>query len=124
MFAKGQKKTPQKPYDVAEHIKNPCGTPVKGAKEREGTILRAPVSRGLKLLISHLFDDARLSTKQAILAQCCQCMGYYSDGRDDCDCPACPLYKYMPYGKHRKVKKQAKIPLISVQDSGSTQKGS
>lgn len=35
--------------------------------------------------------------KAAILAQCCECLGYYQDGRHDCECPSCPLYYFMPY---------------------------
>jgi len=50
-------------------------------------------------------------------------MGYYSDGKIDCECTSCPLYPWMPYrkkepnwdwvkinpsrkGKHRKGKAQ------------------
>lgn len=39
------------------------------------------------------------SPKQAILANCYQCLGFYTDGRDDCEIPDCPLYPFMPYRK-------------------------
>ena len=39
----------------------------------------------------------RLTQRQAILAKCAECLGYYADGRYDCEMPDCPLYPYMPY---------------------------
>jgi hypothetical protein len=37
--------------------------------------------------------------KEAILQHCWQCVGFYQDGKLDCENPRCPLYSYMPYGK-------------------------
>lgn len=56
----------------------------------------AKASRGKELLKTYL-SGARLPAQQAITAQCCDCMGYYADGKIDCECPLCPLYPYMPY---------------------------
>lgn len=36
---------------------------------------------------------------QAMEAMCHQCMGYYTDGKMDCECTSCPLYPWMPYAK-------------------------
>lgn len=36
---------------------------------------------------------------QACLETCHQCMGNYSDGKQDCENPRCPLYYFMPYRK-------------------------
>ena len=36
---------------------------------------------------------------KAILTQCWECMGYYTDGKQDCENVRCPLYSYMPYRK-------------------------
>lgn len=37
------------------------------------------------------------SLKGAVLANCHQCMGGYSDGKQDCQCIKCPFYYWMPY---------------------------
>ena len=62
-------------------------------------------SAGKSNLIKHL-KGKRLTQRQAILAKCCDCMGYYVDGRNDCEMPECPLYPFMPY---QADKKKAKI---------------
>lgn len=56
----------------------------------------APPSTGKTALRKHL-AGARLTQRQAILAKCCDCMGYWRDGRADCRVPACSLYPFMPY---------------------------
>ena len=43
----------------------------------------------------------RLSASQAIKAKCYDCMGYYEDGKGDCQGPLCPLYPWMPYGTRK-----------------------
>jgi hypothetical protein len=53
-------------------------------------------SKGRTNLIKHL-EGKRLTQRQAILANCCECMGYYADGRKDCSMPKCPLYPFYPY---------------------------
>jgi len=35
----------------------------------------------------------------AMAAYCHQCLGYYQDGKHDCEAARCPLYKWMPYRK-------------------------
>jgi hypothetical protein len=35
----------------------------------------------------------------AILSHCHECMGYYSDGREDCVNTVCQFYKWMPWGE-------------------------
>ena len=35
--------------------------------------------------------------ERAIQAKCYDCMGFYEDGLEDCKCPTCPLYPWMPY---------------------------
>lgn len=49
-----------------------------------------------------------LTSSQAILAKCAECMAKYADGRDDCAMPDCPLYPWMPYGTRPRVKKGRK----------------
>ena len=57
-----------------------------------------PSSSGNRYLKKHLQGD-RITQRQMILAKCADCMGYYFDGRLDCEMPDCPLYPLMPYGK-------------------------
>jgi hypothetical protein len=40
-----------------------------------------------------------VTRKNAIEAQCHECLGYYQDGKQDCECVRCPLYSFMPYAK-------------------------
>jgi hypothetical protein len=60
-----------------------------------------PSSQGVTLLRRYA-QGTRLTARQSILAQCCVCLGYYVDGREDCQMPSCPLYPYMPYRVGRK----------------------
>ncbi len=38
----------------------------------------------------------KLTHKQAIFAHCAECMGFYSDGQQDCCGHNCPLYDLRP----------------------------
>jgi hypothetical protein len=58
-------------------------------------------AQGRSELLKHL-DNETISMKEAILAKCYDCTGYYSDGRMDCKLPACSLYPYMPYRDDKK----------------------
>ena len=39
----------------------------------------------------------KLSYKGCVLAKCYECMGFYSDGKQDCQGISCPLYQFYPY---------------------------
>lgn len=41
----------------------------------------------------------KITIKRALELQCHECMGHYSDGKVDCECTSCSLYKWMPYRK-------------------------
>ena len=56
----------------------------------------APKTAGKGHLLRHL-KGGRLTQRQAILAKCCDCMGYHADGREDCLMKSCSLYPWMPY---------------------------
>lgn len=62
--------------------------------------------RGKGELLKHLSGDI-ISARQAIVAKCYECMGYYADGKQDCKMPDCPLYPWMVYkeGGSRKMKR-------------------
>jgi hypothetical protein len=64
-------------------------------------------AKGKNEYLSYLEHSTKLPPKQAILAQCYQCLGCYADGKVDCEIPDCPLYPYMPYRKGvEKVKRE------------------
>lgn len=56
--------------------------------------------KGKKELIAHL-EGKRLTLKQAIYANCYDCVGFYYDGRVDCETKDCPLHPFMPYNPNR-----------------------
>lgn len=64
--------------------------------DRVSTLDSAKASPGRDYLKKY-YSGGKLSARQAAIAQCCSCMGYYSDGKIDCECPICSLYPFMPY---------------------------
>ena len=44
--------------------------------------------------------EKKLTMKNAILAKCWDCMGYYTDGKKDCRNYHCPLYNWMPVAEY------------------------
>lgn len=60
-----------------------------------------PVSKGLSCLRAHAAGQ-RLTPRNRIIGHCCDCMGYYLDGRTDCGVKTCILYPLMPYRADRK----------------------
>ena len=71
-------------------------------KQKIESLSAVMASRGKDLLKQYLTGEATLTTKQAIIAQCCECSGYYEDGKKDCENPLCSLYPFMPYNILRK----------------------
>ena len=41
----------------------------------------------------------KLTRKQAIEHMCHECLGWFADGKQDCECVRCPLYSFMKYAK-------------------------
>jgi hypothetical protein len=70
--------------------------PQKQASQRVDILETAPTSGGKTTLLKYLYGD-KLTRNAAITAKCCDCMGYYIDGRADCETKECPLYPFMPY---------------------------
>ena len=48
-----------------------------------------------------------LTMKQRVLANCYQCTGMYTDGREDCEVETCAFHLHMPYRKNGVVKERA-----------------
>ena len=59
---------------------------------------------GGKELIKYLEGES-LTPRQIIIAKCYDCMGYYIDGRVDCECPLCPCYPFMPQSSKPQAKR-------------------
>jgi hypothetical protein len=53
-------------------------------------------AKGRRELIRHFYGE-RNTIRQMVLAKCYDCMGYFSDGKDDCGMELCPLYPIMAY---------------------------
>jgi len=66
-----------------------------------------PRAKGRSEIVRHL-SDQKLTFKQAIHAKCYDCMGYYIDGKADCQMPNCPLYAFMPYNPNHERRKRGK----------------
>jgi len=59
------------------------------------------VAKGKRELIKHLRGE-QLTFRETLLAKCYDCLGYYRDGKMDCNVPNCPLYQFMPYREETK----------------------
>jgi hypothetical protein len=62
-----------------------------------------PGSKGLSIARKMASGD-EISIREAVLAHCAMCLGWYADGLNDCNSQVCPLYPWMPYGEYRKKK--------------------
>ena len=58
-------------------------------------------AKGRGELVRHRRGE-RLTLKEAVLANCYECMGGYTDGLCDCEIPDCPLYQFMPYKESKR----------------------
>jgi len=61
-------------------------------------------ARGRQEMIKHL-EGERLTLKQAVNARCYDCMGFYSDGKLNCNMRRCPLHRFMAYNENRLKRK-------------------
>jgi hypothetical protein len=66
----------------------------------ESKIEEMPESSGKRHLLA-MMAGKKLTRSQAMLAKCCDCMGGYVDGRNDCQIHGCPMYPWMPYRQNR-----------------------
>ena len=60
-----------------------------------------PSSLGLKIARKYAKGE-EITLRQAVLANCAMCCGWYADGKTDCGSKICPLYPWMPYRPDRK----------------------
>ncbi len=72
------------------------------------SVSEGAASKGKTLLLKYL-DGGRLNSSQSIYAKCCDCMGYFIDGRDDCEIPTCSLYPFYPYKSPENKVKYARL---------------
>lgn len=71
-------------------------------------------ARGQKELLKHL-SGQKLTFKQAIYARCYDCMNFYSDGKVDCNIPACPLHPFMAYNANKEKQTDKQKPVQNAQ---------
>lgn len=62
-------------------------------------------ARGRQELLKYL-DGGRLTLKQAVLAHCYSCLGYYADGKQDCNMSKCSLHPFMAYNANRQKQRR------------------
>ena len=58
------------------------------------------IANKIKTIAKEFDNIPKITRKQAMLAKCYDCCGYFSDGRADCELPGCPQYGYMIYAKN------------------------
>jgi hypothetical protein len=75
--------------------------------------------KGSSALKKHLKGE-RLTQRNAIEAKCCDCVGNYLDGREDCGVIECPLHPWMPYRKGRVRPKKSRKPRTNTPRNGRT----
>lgn len=73
------------------------------------------LARG-RMELRKCLKGGKLTYKQAILAKCYDCMGYYIDGKTSCEIPECPLYPVMPYKKTSKALETSKNGVAVIED--------
>jgi hypothetical protein len=74
-------------------------------------------AQGQRELLNHL-SGQRLTLKQAVLAYCYGCDGYYADGKVDCNMPHCSLHPFMAYNQNRIKRSNKKtVPVDNVEMS-------
>jgi hypothetical protein len=69
--------------------------------EKNGT-----AARGKREYLAFLRGE-HLTLKQRVLANCYECTGMYTDGREDCEMETCAFHVYMPYRKGSVMKVRA-----------------
>jgi hypothetical protein len=74
-------------------------------------------AKGKPELIKHL-EGKRLNLKQAVNAHCFDCMGFYVDGKQDCNLAKCPLHSFMSYNENQ-IKRTSRTVSEGVQKDPS-----
>ena len=65
-------------------------------------------AKGKNELLKHL-EGEPLGLSAMIAAKCYDCMGFYPDGRQDCEITHCPLYPRMPFNKNKKATRSGRV---------------
>ena len=65
------------------------------------TIESMPLAKGKQELLNHL-NNEKLTLKQAVMAKCYDCCGYYQDGKLPCTSKRCALFPFMPYNPNKR----------------------
>jgi hypothetical protein len=65
-------------------------------------------AKGKNELLKHLEGEG-LGLASMVAAKCYDCMGFYPDGRQDCEVHHCPLYPRMPFNKNKKASRVGRV---------------
>ena len=71
-------------------------------------VKKGKTAKGRLELIKHL-EGKNLTIRQAARAYCYYCMGYFADGKVDCNIPECPLHPFMAYNESRIKRKTGRV---------------
>lgn len=83
------------PFMPYEHIKNPIELNMDDS--RQTPVYRYGIrAKGRREMIKH-WEGKKLTKGGAILANCYDCQGGYTGGKNSCLKPECPLFPFMPY---------------------------
>ena len=88
-------------FDVRAVINNRFPGRKVDLERKALAVAGAKNSRGRDLMVLYLSGKS-ITVKQAIIANCAECMGYYDDKKVDCENPLCACYQYMPYRQKEK----------------------
>lgn len=92
---------------------------IKGVEERIKQVNKGATAKGQKELLAYLNGD-KTFLAGAVKAKCYDCNGYYSDGRDDCAVPLCPLYPFHPYNPNRR--RGTAVPMSDEQKAAAAER--
>ena len=76
-------------------------------------------AQGKRELIKYL-EGKKLTIRQMVRGACYDCMGYYANGKVDCELPSCCLYPLMPYREGEKYRLR---PAKNLTDEQKTEIG-
>jgi hypothetical protein len=103
MFKTGEKHAgrpknagPKEVFNVQTVINNRFPGSKTALADRLRVLDGAKASPGRDYL-KRYYSGGKLSARQAAIANCCYCNGYYADGKNDCENPLCSIYFMMPY---------------------------
>ena len=95
-------------FSLPDVIKNRFPNRKEILERRLADLTTAKASKGKTLLNLYFLGEKTLTARESVISKCCECFGYWEDGKVDCEDPLCPLYPFQPYrAKDSKKSKEA-----------------